>query len=191
MFTEDNTVFISDTHFGHANIIKYCSRPFASVEEMDAAMITPILEADATGKHIIHLGDVAFSKMSTLPPLQHPENHLMIFGNHDSDENFQYEKWFGIIIGSKKTWREHHYDMQFGRRRVVLSHNPLESFKGDLNIHGHVHNNPYLKPEDERSTFLFSNTRYRNASVELIKYKPITFDELLKVPIPTGFRKEI
>ena len=33
------TWFVSDTHFGHANIIRHCSRPFADAGEMDAAMV--------------------------------------------------------------------------------------------------------------------------------------------------------
>ena len=31
--------YTADTHFGHANIIRFCDRPFSSVEEMDRIMI--------------------------------------------------------------------------------------------------------------------------------------------------------
>jgi calcineurin-like phosphoesterase family protein len=31
--------FTADTHFGHVNMLRYCNRPFTSVEEMDAALI--------------------------------------------------------------------------------------------------------------------------------------------------------
>lgn len=31
--------FTSDTHFGHEAIIRHCGRPFASVAEMDEALI--------------------------------------------------------------------------------------------------------------------------------------------------------
>ena len=31
--------FTADTHFDHANIIRFCNRTFASVEEMNEALI--------------------------------------------------------------------------------------------------------------------------------------------------------
>ena len=39
MNTTPTFFFTADEHYGHTNIIKYCDRPFASVEEMDAEII--------------------------------------------------------------------------------------------------------------------------------------------------------
>ncbi len=35
----NNYFFTSDHHFGHANIIRFCNRPFEDVQEMDRVMI--------------------------------------------------------------------------------------------------------------------------------------------------------
>lgn len=76
----------SDTHFNHKNIIKYCNRPFESVEHMNEALIQNWNETVGVNDFVYHLGDFAFSK--------NPENIneiaarlngniFLIEGNHD------------------------------------------------------------------------------------------------------------
>lgn len=49
--------FTSDTHFGHANIIEYSNRPFASVQSMDEALINNWNQLVSPQDTIYHLGD--------------------------------------------------------------------------------------------------------------------------------------
>lgn len=59
-YSPDHTFFTSDTHFGHANIIRFCNRPFRNVEEMNEALIENwnlVVSEDDT---VFHLGDFAF-----------------------------------------------------------------------------------------------------------------------------------
>lgn len=51
--------FTSDTHFGHANIIKYCGRPFASVKEMDEVLVQKWNDTVTSKDTVYHLGDIA------------------------------------------------------------------------------------------------------------------------------------
>lgn len=52
-----STFFTADHHFNHANIIKYCRRPFTSVDEMDATLIQLWNETVGADDIVYHLGD--------------------------------------------------------------------------------------------------------------------------------------
>lgn len=75
----------SDTHFGHANIIKYSNRPFRHVDEMDEELIrrwNAKVPKDAT---VYHLGDFAFANPKRVMDILHQLNGRIRFfpGNHD------------------------------------------------------------------------------------------------------------
>ena len=64
------TFFTSDQHFGHFNIIRLCSRPFGTVEEMDEALLSKWnakVKADDT---VYILGDLFFRAAKVEPILK-------------------------------------------------------------------------------------------------------------------------
>ena len=69
---------ISDHHFGHANIIEYCDRPFSSVGEMDTTLLNRHYETVDADDLLVHLGDVPMD-MST------GEDTIAYFGQLDGD----------------------------------------------------------------------------------------------------------
>ena len=52
--------FISDTHFGHQNIIRFNNRPFSTVEEMNETMIVNWNERVHQNDTIFILGDMFY-----------------------------------------------------------------------------------------------------------------------------------
>lgn len=82
--------FTADTHFGHANIIQYCNRPFSSVGEMDEKLIENwncVVNPDDT---IYHLGDFTLAgKKIAREYLRHLNGRIFVVpGSHDN-------KWLG------------------------------------------------------------------------------------------------
>lgn len=74
----------SDSHFWHANVIKYCSRPFSSVEEMNEALIAAWNSVVKPGQRVAHLGDFALAAraVETIVPRLNGDIDLYL-GNHD------------------------------------------------------------------------------------------------------------
>lgn len=165
--------FISDTHFEHANILKFTGddgkliRPgFDNVHEMNERIIDNWNKTVKPGDHIYHLGDFAFGSKLILGRLVqrlHGRKRLLI-GNHDSVKEIApfFEKVY--------LWRI------FKEFNFTCSHIPLrvdQLRKTHYNVHGHIHQN--LMKTDAHHP----DPQYINVCVEHTNYTPIHLDEIL------------
>jgi calcineurin-like phosphoesterase family protein len=152
-----NVFFISDTHFGHANIIQYGNRPFADVTEMNQEMVLRWNSAVTKRDTVYHLGDLGMGKES-LELIKHLNGRkILIIGNHDTLPMTDYIEAFSKVhamLTYKGYWLTH------------CPMHPNELF-GKKNIHGHIHNKTI---DDER---------YINVSVEQINYTPMPFERIV------------
>lgn len=79
------TYFASDHHFGHLNIIAYCGRPYASVDEMGLDLVRRHNSVVGPEDSVFFLGDVAMGKLDeslAYFALMHGKKFL-VPGNHD------------------------------------------------------------------------------------------------------------
>ena len=122
-----NTFFTADTHWYHKNIIKYCNRPFSSIEEMNEILINQWNSKISKGDRVYHLGDFAFGQREKILELTKILNGsiIIIEGNHDEigqPENYGFAgkhqlltvKINGIYITmchyAMRIWERSHYD---------------------------------------------------------------------------------
>lgn len=76
--------FISDTHFGHANIVKMCERPYPDVEAMNEALIAAWNERVHGDDTIYIIGDMFFRCSDPESILKRLKGKKwLIVGNHD------------------------------------------------------------------------------------------------------------
>ena len=165
--------FTADTHFGHAEVIRLCCRPFETLEEMDERMIKNWNERVEPTDSVYVLGDMFFRCEDPEAILRrlHGRKHL-ISGNHDSDwmQKADVLKYFASA--------ELMAEISDGTRAMTVCHYPLMTWKHHARsymVHGHIHENtatefwPYIK----------GNERILNAGVDVNGFRPVTFDEML------------
>ena len=81
-----NTWFTADFHLGHANIIRYCSRPFANVEEMDQTIVERLNASVKPNDVLYFLGDFCLGSQTRVRAYRRRIRCNKIFavpGNHD------------------------------------------------------------------------------------------------------------
>ena len=150
--------FTSDHHFGDHRVLNLYPRPFATVGEMDAAMIAAWNAAVGEEDEVWHLGDFARTARRAAEVLAqlNGRKHLVVGNNDPTPE--QVPGWASVSP---------YAEMETDGVRLVLCHYPFRSWngmhRGSLNLHGHSHGR--MKPLP----------RQLDVGVDVHGYRPISF----------------
>ena len=156
-----NIYFTSDTHFDHKNILKFCDRPYGTVEEMNEKLIENWNSVVSPNDTIYHLGDFAFSK----DPKQYWDRlkgkKIILKGNHDRHNKNQLPFLEDSILELKI---EKHIS-------ITLCHYPMYSWNGsyhnNLHLYGHVHDSLFI-----------GSYNSLNVGCDNNNYTPISYEEV-------------
>lgn len=162
----------SDQHFGHANIIKYCHRPFVTAAEMDEAMVAEWNAVVKPNETVVVIGDFSFhNEYETTRILDslHGEK-MLVKGNHDRHKTDTYWKRVGFRSVEP---RVHVVLEQLGR--VLIQHEP-EPYGGSwpVQFNGHVHDG--WKSRYYQTT----GQRYVNVGVDQWAFRPVSNQALVQ-----------
>ena len=169
--------YVSDLHFGHANVIKFDNRPFETVEEMDRVMIENWNARVSDEDHVYIVGDLIF-RSGNAPEwyLKQLKGHKhLVVGNHD-------HKWLkGMMEEKREKFFDDIQQMMFimdQGNEIHLCHFPIAEWAkfhgGAYHIYGHIHNRT-----DDAYQFLKQYDHALNAAVSINHYMPVTFQELV------------
>jgi calcineurin-like phosphoesterase family protein len=152
----------SDTHFDHANIIKYCRRPYRDTTQMNLALIANWNRVVGKDDTVLFLGDLAFGshRKSALDYLSRLRGRkIMVRGNHDWGSNMKGIELFDQL------------DITCGSERFLATHDPwLVHERERWVLHGHTHEG---EPAYDLDNGLIS------ACVEVTNYYPVQFIEIM------------
>jgi calcineurin-like phosphoesterase family protein len=190
--------YTADPHFGHANIIRYCDRPWPTPEAMDAGLIERWNDRVSPEDTVWVLGDVSLTPKALGPVRALNGAKILVAGNHDAcwtghrrraraertiplylDAGFAQVHASGIV-------RTH----QIGGHDVTLAHLP---YAGD-----HTDHDRYVahRPTDEGLPLICGHVhgawqvqgRQINVGVDVWGYAPVHEDTLVDLldHLPAG-----
>ena len=176
-FDPDNVWFTSDTHFCHGNILRFCGRPFGSVDEMDEEMIRRWNAKVPADGVIFHLGDFCYGKCSKWNAILDSLNgrKFLVLGNHDITR-----------LKEPSVGRFEQVSMQMfidvGGQRIVLNHNPFLCYGGAFRdiwqLFGHVHSGPRSNAGIDIPRLKMLFPRQYDVGVDNNDFTPVSFLEV-------------
>lgn len=163
------TFFTSDTHFFHENVIKFCNRPFGSVEDMNYRLIKNWNSVVGPEDHLWFLGDFSFGTVENTKKILYQLNGIkhLIIGNHDRKGRCRKLKWDEFFVDSHD-----YYRLKVGEEKFVLCHFPLSSWeRGYYQLHGHLHTLPHEQQ---------ARWKQHDVGVDNNNYTPLLLEDAVK-----------
>lgn len=189
--------FTADLHLGHAAVIEYSERPFASVDQMDAALVDNWNSVVDSRDDVYIVGDVALCKPDKAKALiaALKGRKFLVFGNHDKALRRKKEL-LELFAGHSDMMvvKVQDADATDGVRRIVLCHYPMivwdRSHYGTWHLHGHCHGS---LPDDAHAlrldvgvdAWMSPTCELDRKNKEIVRgqaklYRPIAYSEIAK-----------
>jgi len=167
--------FTSDTHYGHANVIDFCNRPFKNVDRMDNALVRNYNEIINDDDIVYFIGDFTIKGSQHKGYIENvikklKGNKYLIIGNHDKLKPFDY-----VDMGFHSVHTSLIIDTTLGK--LFLNHDPciycyIDNILNIPLICGHMH------------TLFRSIGSVINVGVDVWDYRPVSLyqieNELIK-----------
>ena len=132
-----DTWFTADLHLGHANIIRFCSRPFTTVGEMDQTILERLNVSVKPNDILYFLGDFCMGSQKRIAVYRRRIRCNKIFavpGNHDKQAHKLKEDFL---------WLDNLAEVSIDGQPIVLCHYALRvwnrSNHGSWHLYGHSH----------------------------------------------------
>ena len=184
--------YISDTHFGHENIVWHDAengaRKFDTIKEHDDLIIQNWNNVVKPSDNVYILGDFSWlnGELTKLIIEQLNGAKFLIKGNHDYwFKNGECKRLFQGIYDYK--------EINDNGKRVILSHYPILFYngqhRGSIHLYGHVHNTIEYKLYKQSCMnitnmpelrFIPFNAYNVGCMLDYMSYTPRTLEEIMK-----------
>lgn len=179
--------FTADWHLQHHNILKYCSRPFASVEVMERSLFLNFNQQVTAEDTVVHVGDFMMRIRDRDTSLGRttfkeyravlPGHWVFVEGNHDRNNSVRPVASFMLLTLNGLRTLVSHYPVS--DPRVQMS--GINLYRINLALCGHVHG--------AWRTMRIMGIPHINVGVDVNRFRPLDDEDIIRIYQQTDWSK--